>query len=850
MSKTHRRREEPDRKAAAVVAEKEKVVDLHGAMRDLIEDTDKYISDKFGDSPLPGTAPQGSKKTRRRDQGSISTTPTGTTFEEQTEPPIDDLHKSIEGLKEETGETLVKVQTAAEVGEKVQEAGFGSVYDTPEYREYVQSGQGIRQAMEAAPDTLTYITEAPEGYYYRGQDVQEHNAKVREYNHQVREYKRKLQDAYTQYRVGLITYDSYEVQRKSYEAQLKLYEAEMKRTAPQRGAFGDYLRSIGPPEPTEEQRMRMDAGMPLTGIPGPANVPPPGSISAKIQPIVQEGFERTLRFMELPFKTATEPIRDIATGFKLKSIEAEMEGEPWAGFGYYAAGTALKVVGAGIDVATFEYRPGLWVDVSRTLTGLAVNPEARTALIGEVARDPFGFTAEMVGGAYLGGALKKLPGKVYGEAELAYKTLKAQRGGTYEGLYGVSIKEPTWSEALGEWRAIKDTRYRQTYAAKATDITEFKFLEEAGITEFPEEVIGIEPTYRTFEKRWLKFEGEGIKGEMPYYGAKDVRPPGAEPEAFDMPDDWIMKQITREADTALPYEYGEEGGFLRVRGGYGGMKPFAEPKPPLPPRAEQLTVTAEAAPNTPILDLIGKTTRQTLSMETELQFIPDIKTITEHLAGFKFITPESIKPPSATFKLIDIGKAAILDKSRIKGIDKVFTLPTVSLKQLEQQIPDQLQKPLQIELPKLKQPQIPGLTPIQVQPPRLDEIQKPKLEHIQVPVLDLPQLTMPEIPVPEEPGPIYPPDPPYEPPDDTDPLLILGTGPMKRSKLRRRDSELMGWERREYRLPTPDSELFLGGGKSRRSKDNFLGFSKKRKHVDDDLLFPRKKKKGKGIDLL
>jgi len=376
VSDPYDRAEQEKRRAQEAIQEKpKKIVDLHKSMKETIAETGEYIAEK----KLPSA-----DHTKKR-----------------SKKPAD-LHQSIEGLKEEASETLVEVQTSVEVGEKTLQAGQDSVYATPEYREYVQSGQELKQAMETAPSTLSYITKAPEGYYYRGQDVQEHNQKVREYNRQVREYKRQLQNAYNEYRAGLITYDAYEVKRKSYEVQLKLYEAEMKRTAPEREAFGDYLRGIGPPEPTEEQRRRMDAGLPLTGIPGPANVPPPGSMGAKIQPIVQEGFERTLGLMEMPFKAATEPIRDIAAGLKLKSIEAAMEGEPWAGFGYYAAGTALRVVGAGIDVATFEYRPGLWVDVARTLTGLAVNPSARTAFVKEVAGDPFGFTAEMAGGAYLG----------------------------------------------------------------------------------------------------------------------------------------------------------------------------------------------------------------------------------------------------------------------------------------------------------------------------------------------------------------------------------------------------------------------------------------------------------------
>jgi len=671
----------------------------------------------------------------------------------------------IEEEKERAGGLLTKITAATEVGVRVQEAGPGSVYATPEYREYVRSGQEIRQAMGDVPETLSIITEAPEGYYYRGQDVQEYNAKVREYNQKVREYKRKLIDAYQEYQAGLITYDSYEVQRKSYEAQLKLYEAEMKRTAPQREAFLEYLESIGPPEPTEEQRRRMEEGALIYGAPGR-----PGE---QVPPIIQEAFEKTLGIMEAPFKALTDPFRNVAAELGDKSIEAAMEAKPWAGFGYYAAGTALRTGAMALDVATYEFRPGLWVDIARTIGEVTFNPEARTAIADEILRDPFGFTAEIAGGWYLGGALKKTA------ETAAYKAKKL------------------WIESKTVPYSIsKEAYYPSEY--------------EMGL-QFPEEVSSVEPTYRTFEKRWLKIEGEGIKGEMPYYGAKDVKTPGAEPRAFDIPgDEWIMKQITHEIETGVPYEYGgifdPRGGFLRVKGGYGGMKPFAEPKPPLPPRAEQLLVTAEAAPSTKILDLIGKPTRQTLSLETELQFIPDIEVIMAQRPGFKFITPETIRPPSEVFKFMDIGKASVLSLSKVKSFDKVFTVPTISLKQIEQQVQKQLEKPTLMELPKMKQPQITGLTPTQIQMPTQTPIEKLKLDQIQLPILDLPQITMPKIPVPEEPKPIYPPDLPYfEPPGTPRRTIVKGElfpTKKKKGKGRRLTIYELRFDFKEPKLPS------------------------------------------------
>ena len=639
-------------------------------------------------------------------------------------PPYEEEPDDLQQMMEED-----PYERAEEKKRQAQKAGPRSIYDTPEYREYVQRGTEIKQAMEDVPGTMSFITSAPEGYFYQGQDVQEYNAKVREYNQKVREYKRKLIDAYQEYQAGLITYDSYEVQRKSYEAQLKLYEAEMKRTAPQREAFLEYLESIGPPEPTEEQRRRMEAGMPITGIPGPANVPPSGSLGEWVQPIMQKAAEQTLGIMEAPFKALTDPFRNAAVELGDKSIEAAMEAKPWTGFGYYAAGTALDIGAMGIDIATWEFRPGLWVDVSRTLTGLAVSPEARTAVADEALRDPFGFTAEMVGGAYLGGQLKKLPGKAYGEGKLAYKTLKAQRGGTSEGLYGVSIKEPTWSEALGEWRAIKDVKYRETYAAKATDIAEFKFLEEAGITEFPEATI----VQRT-----------------EFLGFEEVKDAALVDTTSNLKFDSLPDSIDMVSTDVAPYQPPKG----KWASGIYDKKLWRSTGEGL----EQIYWVPEKTPLMPIYKPIP-------GVEIAPSWTPGIR--------YKWIDP--IKASKPHLKLLDIGKASVLSLSKVKSIDKVFTAPTVSLKQIEKPIQDILQKPKLVELPKMKQPQITGLTQTQIQTPTQTPIEKLKLEQIQIPILSMPQITMPKMSIPEEPTPIYPPDFPYfEPPETPRRPIVKG----------------------------------------------------------------------------
>ena len=464
---------------------------------------------------------------------------------------------------------------------------------------------------------------------------------------------------------------------------------------------GEYLRSIGPPEPTEEQRRRQALGLPMAGLPGPANVPPPGSIGAWIQPRMQEAFEKSLGFMEKPFKAVTEPIQEMAGAFEEKSTEAAVKGDPWAGLGFYAAGITLKTASMGFDVATFELRPGLWVDVARSTTKLAVNPMARTAFAKEVARDPFGFAVETVGGVWLGGKLKTVPG----ELELGFKTLRAQRGSVTEGVYGTAVKKPTWGSFLEEWRAVRDTEYKTSYAGAKAYLEELKFMEESGISPYPEPITVQRTAFRGFEK---------VSGDTT-----------SNPK-FDALSD-SMKPVSTVAEPYRPPKGSYPGGAydtkLWGKEPVGGMKSIS------------------------VLEF------EKGSLMPVYKPILDIEVMPSYRPGIQYTGIDPLSSTRHGINVIDLGKAAMLSTDDILGSRETsLTKTRVSLTQSEKQAQQQLEKALPIL--DVKPVSIVTSTPMQTPIAIQTQTQKQKqvidqiVTQIAVPIEKQPQPTPTPTPIP------------------------------------------------------------------------------------------------------
>jgi hypothetical protein len=94
----------------------------------------------------------------------------------------------------------------------------------------------------------------------------------------------------------------------------------------------------------------------------------------------------------------TKPLGEKQVQLHAKSVELAEKGRPWEGFGYYMAGTGLRFTRGFVEGVTFPVRPIAWGQTVSGLSKLVTSPEARGELIGEVARDPFGFAAEAGGG--------------------------------------------------------------------------------------------------------------------------------------------------------------------------------------------------------------------------------------------------------------------------------------------------------------------------------------------------------------------------------------------------------------------------------------------------------------------
>jgi len=291
---------------------------------------------------------------------------------------------------------------------------------------------------------MPIVVSPPEGYYISGADYNKYKSQAREYNKNLSQYKRDLNQAYKDVIANRTSLRDYERLSRSYIAALK-------QQAPQRLEYRQQVQELaltGPPEPTLQQRQRSEAGIPQTGLPGPSQARP-GSISAQLQPIASEA----LQLSEKPFELVTDPLRtadryleklshdahrtnlalQLDPGYGTKrefSIEqavmVESKPRPAFGTGAYLGSVGIGVVATGIDVATFGFRPGLWVKTAGSVIGLAVDPETQLAVATTIVKDPFRFTSTIIGGPIIGVKLASFGRTVIKEIEIVSKALKAE----------------------------------------------------------------------------------------------------------------------------------------------------------------------------------------------------------------------------------------------------------------------------------------------------------------------------------------------------------------------------------------------------------------------------------------
>lgn len=572
-----------------------------------------------------------------------------------------------------------------------------------------------RTLLSAGYKKQTLLGSPSEGYYYPdAREVSDYNKKVIEYNFKIRKYRQDVINAIMEYGTAPTAPSS------PQPPQYRQVEA---------AAFQRSNVDREYPTPTEKPKP----------TPGPGAGPAPGTIGEKISEKLTPMAQQALTALDAPFSMVTRPIRRVSEKLKEESVGLPAQGKSWEGFGKYAAGTALSV-GAGVfDVASSAFRPKLWLETAQSIGEIAFNPEVRNKAIAEVLRDPFGAAAVAGGSLYFGPKVKEF---VFNEAEIAAKVFKAQGADVSEGLYGTSVKPSSYREFFREYINTKTVSRRP---AKGLEVADLKLREDMGVGEFPDEAVEV-LTYDTFEKSWLETVKDGVEIDFPYYSRITVHG-GNERSFLEFTEpEWSPNLVTSMKDTAIPYNIGDEGGFLRVSGSRGGMKAFKDAKPAPPPRSEKLVPSGGAAPDTSASVLIQR--GSDVLKDIEFIEVPSYSAVVTPLSEtmFKGLDSVRIKSLDSGFDILPIS----YDSDKY-GFD-IFSVNKPVTKTLEKTVekPDTRRRdPFNINIP------ISGLdvrsTPIQLPDVKLDmgTMQLPDQERwilpLQLPDLDLdePQLVLP-----------------------------------------------------------------------------------------------------------
>ena len=162
----------------------------------------------------------------------------------------------------------------------------------------------------------------PSGYYISPADQQRYKQQATEYNKKLIQYKQSLNKAWSQVLENKITLSQYLKDRNQYLA-------EIKAQAPQREAFYEYIKSVGPPEPTKEQKARQEAGLPARGLPGPAAGPRPGSPGETVQKGIQRAFQLGAKKPEKQFSQPSLEMPENISIMTAQAYGASFEKEPF-----------------------------------------------------------------------------------------------------------------------------------------------------------------------------------------------------------------------------------------------------------------------------------------------------------------------------------------------------------------------------------------------------------------------------------------------------------------------------------------------------------------------------------------
>lgn len=579
----------------------------------------------------------------------------------------------------------------------------------------------------------------PKGYYVSPEDQQKYKESAIEYNRKLIQYKRDLNKAWRQVRENKIAFSEYIKQRNQNLQYLQ-------RTAPQRKAFYEYIKSIGPPEPTETQRKRQEAGLPPRGLPGPAAGPKPGSIGETLQGIVKQ----TVKTAELVPRTITDTLRETATTLERLSIESlgtqkpyqpgatygtqpsvtmmerplvETRGSPAVGALAYGYSVGFDVLAAGFDVATIESRPGLVAETFGSLISLGLDRETQQAFYQEAVGDPFRFMSTIVGGSFVGAEIQSMIPKAVSKVKQVY--------------------------AAREWRKL------------GIDESAMSPFERELYLDYPEETPGFSETYRLFERKTVKQTyGKGVAIEWPYmletdletYIDPDVQKIMLDAMRGEYQDPWSPELIKTRQPTAIPYESRGEGGFLKTDGAYSKMKPmkYEAPKVEEIKASKELSQLLEPTKKGKTTTLLsgafkGQKSWVTGYVEETVEFIPAIN-LRDTLFQAPQVNIPNLFPALPISAALSITGVTTKQQQKIKQTQDQRLKETLKLGDMTLPKIGDIQTPKSIQTP--ASAQATSVEQAQLQKPITTQIILPKMEPIQIPEMQPPDFTVPNIPLP------------------------------------------------------------------------------------------------------
>jgi len=140
----------------------------------------------------------------------------------------------------------------------------------------------------------------------------------------------------------------------------------------------------------------------VTGIPGPAAGPRPGSFGEKLKHMFGDPATKKVKgafeTIEGPFRKITVPTRELSGKLYAESLDVP----GYEGLAKWGAAIGLNIIAGSIDVATIEYRPGLILETVESVEKLAFTPGALAEVGKTIAADPVKIIFETVGSAALG----------------------------------------------------------------------------------------------------------------------------------------------------------------------------------------------------------------------------------------------------------------------------------------------------------------------------------------------------------------------------------------------------------------------------------------------------------------